>query len=236
MEVSALRLAQNTVGVLATYLENTEKIMKIVNSVLIIVMYVCLFVFLLIKIVDIIIYLELSSIKISEKSLIYSSNMAFGAVISIYILLLMSSYIQLLNENRLNNIEISFWKKILLMKPFSGIAAYYLCICSSAISKNYILPLVKITYNLRNISLYIVIVSLLSMFFMKTPNMFFMIFFFSGIYLALFFHLIFEPLIITHAWGKGKTEWEKLNYYHYFASVKSIFGYKEYYKKILHSG
>ncbi len=59
-----------------------------------------------------------------------------------------------------------------------------------------------------------------------------MISFFVGIYMSIFFHLFFEPLIIAHAWQKGRKEWEKLNYYEYFSSVKSIFSYKEYFSKM----
>jgi hypothetical protein len=126
--------------------------------------------------------------------------------------------------------EMTFWSKILMMKPLSGVTVYNYIMNNGkkgAISK----MLIRLVHNFRNLFFYASILALSAIFIIKKPDDIILLLFIVCLYFTLIFALIFEPLILIDACNRDKKEWAEFNYYEYFTQLKSIIGYSEYYKR-----
>jgi len=205
--------------------------MKIIKNILIIFLYIGLFSSLTLYIMDLLIFLQLNENVANNigRQIKLALNISLVIMILTYLILLVISYYEICRENKLNKREANFWKKILVLKPISGVTAYHFCMYKKNVNSN-ISSFIRFSYFLRKISFFLVILSIIALFLLHKPNPIILSFVIIGIYFSITMYLIFEPLILIDAWFKDREEWEKHNYYDYFTSIKSIIGYGEYYR------
>jgi hypothetical protein len=166
------------------------------------------------------------------------------ALLSVSELLILSLLISYLFSSLLCYAEISknsiwenkmklFWKKIIFLKPVSGITAYGLL--SIAQGKMWTAPIIiRTLFNFRIMFFSTSIISLLILFIFAKPMKMFAVIFFFCIAGTIMTDLIYEALILFHASRKDKREWDDFDYYSYFTSLTSIFNpfsYSEYYRR-----
>lgn len=205
--------------------------MNLAKVILILVMYVGIFSYFTIEMMNLMVFKKEIELFLENPVIKYVSNMSLLMFILIYLFMLAVSYIELMKKKDMSEVDALFWKKILLIKPISGITAYQCCINIKPFNNRYLNWVIRISFNLRNISSLLAILSLLIIFALKEPNDAYLLIFIASCFIAITMHLIFEPLILIDACQRDREEWIRKDYYTYFAKIKSILGYGEYYKK-----
>ena len=201
------------------------------KNILIILLYISLYNLLTLHLLELTAFIHVVE-AITRKSqylVDYIYDASLSIAIFIYLFLLVISYIDLSKKQALSESEVIFWKKILIIKPISGITAYRFCI-NTKIASNKISSVIRLSYYLRNISFYSCVLSFLIFYVFDRQHQFFMAAMMLAIYIATIMYFVFEPLLLIYVWQRDKEEWKKVIYSEYFTSVKSILGYGEYFR------
>ena len=203
-------------------------IMKNARYIFLLLMCLSIFTFLAFFLVDF--YLEFILNLPRSKNIFNILEILFFIIVLTYAFSLLLSFIIINISNNLADKEKIFYRKIFIIKPIS-IVAYGIF---ENINTKQINPmLMKILYVLRYFFFFSFIISIFIIFVFPKPNDIFLILLFFCLPCMILTDLIFESAILVHAFTKDKEEWEKLNYYEYFTSAKSIFSpfsYSKYYK------
>lgn len=202
----------------------------LIKSVLLSALYISLFLLLSINAIKMSVFYSFANEAIVAYSLGYWFNVLLRFLVGIYLTLLIMLYLEVSRFDHFEEMDAAFWKKILILKPFSGIFAFIFC--KNKNIKIYKMSiLIKVLYYLKNIFFYTSLLFFLFMFLLKKPDDLFLIAAIIGIHSTIFMHFIFEPLVLIDAWNRSKEEWQDLNYYEYFLSIKPKLNYSEYFKR-----
>lgn len=206
--------------------------MKITKAIALLLIYLFSYIVLTLYFVDILSFCMSMPMIEPFNSLMLGiiRNISLLFFIIIYGLSLFVALIEINQNNFLNNNEKKFWVKVIFLKPLSGLSAYNFSINFKFESNKIIQKVIIFSHLFRTISIVTVVISIFTLFVIHSSNLS-LVFLFFGVYFSIITHFIFEPFIITDGWSKGRSEWEKYDYYQYFSSIKSILGYNNYYRK-----
>lgn len=204
-----------------------------IKNILIIALYVSLFLLLAINTMKMMIFNESIDKAIISYSLGNLFNVLLWLLLCSYTILFIISYFETDKPHHFREIDTNFWKKILILKPFSGILAFNFC-KKRNVKVDKISSAIKLSYYLKNTFFFTSVAFFLFLLIAEDPSDLLLITPIIGIHLAILMHFIFEPLILIDAWQRNKEEWQQLNYYEYFSSIKPKLNYSEYFKKYFH--